>query len=83
MEITVKVTPKEMADFVLALQSQQNKIIKLTAGKVLSKFCDDFNLHDEEIDKLLESVVTEEMPSPKDLLTESISAALHRNRGGE
>lgn len=60
MEITVKGTPKEMADLVLALQSKQNKIVKLMFSKVLSKFCDDFNLHDEEIDKLLESAVTEE-----------------------
>ena len=60
MEIVVKGTPKEIADLVLAVQGQQNKIIKLMVSKVLSKFCDDFNLHDEEIDNLLERAITKE-----------------------
>lgn len=60
MKITIEADSKEIADLVLAVQGQQNKIIKLMVGKVLSKFCDDFNLHDEEIDNLLERAITKE-----------------------
>lgn len=60
MKITIEADSKEIADLVLAVQGQQNKIIKLMVSKVLSKFCDDFNLHDEEIDNLLERAITKE-----------------------
>lgn len=61
MKIILEAKPKEIADLVLAVQGRQNTKIKALAGKVFSKFCDDFNLHDEEIDILLEKVAKEDL----------------------
>jgi len=57
MKITIEAEYKEIADLVVAIQSQQNKKARLMITKVLSKFCDDFDLHDEEIDELLSRAV--------------------------
>lgn len=59
MKLTIEAEPKEVANLVVALQGQTNKKVKLMVSKVLSRFCDDFDLHDEEIDKLLERTAME------------------------
>lgn len=56
MKLIIEAAPKEIADFVLAVQSQQNQDVKAIAGKVFSKFCDTYDLHDEEIDSLIEKI---------------------------
>ncbi|MBQ5686873.1 MAG: hypothetical protein IIV23_04155 [Ruminococcus sp.] len=57
MEIIVKGTQKEIAALVLATQRQQSKASRLALWKVLSKLCDEFNLHDDETDAVLESLM--------------------------
>ena len=56
MEIYVKGTETEIAAVVLASQRQQSKASRLTLWKVLSKLCDEFDLHDDETDAVLKSL---------------------------
>lgn len=56
MEIYVKGTETEIAAVVLASQRQQSKASRLALWKVLSKLCDEFDLHDDETDAVLESL---------------------------
>lgn len=56
MKLIIEADPKEIADLVLAVQSQPNKDIKAIAGSVFSKFCDTYDLHDGDIDSLIEKI---------------------------
>ncbi len=56
MEILVKGTETEIAALVQATQRQQSKASRLALWTVLSKLCDEFELHDDETDTALKSL---------------------------
>ncbi len=62
MKIEISGSPKEIAELALNMQVQQEKrdvSSKLVIGVIMKKFCDDFGLHDEEIDALLKKIIKE------------------------
>lgn len=55
----IEMTKKELAELISQLQARQkqnNDMLKYAVKTTLSKFCDDFELHDEEIDAALEQL---------------------------
>ena len=61
MKIEISGSPKEIDELVSKLQIQQrgNTSEKHVLGVVLNKLCDDFGLHDEETDSLIEKLIKE------------------------
>lgn len=60
MKIIIECPGKEIAELALELQAQQRGVdasTKFVLGTILKKFCDDFDLHDEETDSLLEKLI--------------------------
>lgn len=53
MKIIIDAETKEIADLILAVKGQQSKAIKRAIWMALSKFCDDYDLHDDELDAAL------------------------------
>lgn len=82
MKIAIEADPKEIADLVLSLQGQQNKVIKLMASKVFSKFCDCFDLHDEESDGLLERTACDGQ-SQTELSDQTINSLIRKAQNGD
>lgn len=56
MEINIKGTETEIAALVLAVQRQQSKGSRMALWTILSKLCDEFDLHDAETDAVLKSL---------------------------
>ncbi|MBP3272628.1 MAG: hypothetical protein J6M17_10455 [Ruminococcus sp.] len=60
MKLTVEGEPKEIAELVQGIQARQSDgKVKELVRIVFKKFCDDYDLHDEEIDKKLDLLVKE------------------------
>ncbi len=60
MKIEIEMTEKELAELISQLQARQkenNDMLRYAIKTTLSKFCDDFGLHDEEISAVLEQLV--------------------------
>lgn len=60
MKLTVEGEAKEIAELVQGIQARQSDgKVKELVRIVFKKFCDDYDLHDEEIDKKLDLLVKE------------------------
>lgn len=62
MKIEIEGTGKEIAELVVALQTQRipdGAQIKSAIGAAMTKFCDTYDLHDDEIDAVLEALSKE------------------------
>lgn len=52
----IETDAKEIADLIPSVQDQRSKAKRMAFKKALTKFCNDYGLHDDELDAALDRI---------------------------